>query len=424
MGLKILAELGLDGTGFIRGMHRAEESAHGVLEGIKGFVAGAVGIYTVERAISKTVETATELVNVSQRLGIGPEKLQVLRKAAEDAGTDIEKLSTHFEKLEVARQKALTPGLGGQQSRFAFQQMGVGPEQLRSMGAAQLFMGPMANKMQNTNPADVATVLREIFGKGFGEVLPVLKTDFGELEEELKKTGAIMDTETAVKLKNLGEELSLLGQIITSQLGPAMVKLAEFIYSNILNLGKTTSGAAGFYGAGTAGMGTGKAAGTLLKTAGYGAADIFARVFQGRTAEQSKAYLQGKLGGMGFNVGAARSGAAEAQSPWEARQKQFAEFLDKMAKKAAQVDNPKPPEFHGNPLQIAKKALEVPSDSLTRVGNFLGGSQNALQRLAQRRTDLLQQIAKNTRPGRGHPNAGGAFGNIAGRHSLQVPEVG
>ncbi len=88
-GLKLLAEIGLDSSGFEAGLKRAEGMAHGVAEGIKSFVVQAIGVLTVEQAISKTVETAKELVETSKRLSIAPEQLQVMRQAAKDAGVEL-----------------------------------------------------------------------------------------------------------------------------------------------------------------------------------------------------------------------------------------------------------------------------------------------------------------------------------------------
>ena len=74
-----------------------------------------------------------------------------------------------------------------------------------------------------------------------------------------------------------------------------------------------------------------------------------------------------------------------------------ADFQARMKAEAHALDNPTPPVFTGEPAKLSRKALEVPGDSLTRVGNFLGGSGNAIQRMAAQRTEFLRQIAQNTR---------------------------
>lgn len=406
-GLKLMAELGLDGSGFQAGFNKAKGLAAGVTEGLKGFVVQAVGVATVEEAIRRTVDTAKELVETSERLAIAPEQLQVLRQAAKESNIEFEKLAETFEKIDVARQKALIPGKEGTDARRAFGAAGINMNQLQTMTAAQLFTGPLRQMALNRNPEEIGVIFRELGVKAFGQLIPFLKKDFDGLSAEMKKFGGIMDTETAVKLKMLSDEFSLLTQIITSQLGPALIKFIEVVYAGILKLGGKTAGAAAFYGAGTANMSAGQTAATLLKTAGLGAEDIYARLFKGRTSEQSRAFLREGLTGMGFNVREASAAARAAQAPWEEKLKQFQAMLEEASKKAKELDNPKPPDLSKSavPVKLSNKELLSPTDSLVRIGNFLGSNQNGM-RLAERRTQFLQQIANNTKPRVAPPSSG------------------
>ena len=224
MGLKLIGELGLDGSGFAAGLRKAEGLAHSAGHGIREAIVGIVGIGTIGLAIHKTVESAKELVDASERLGIGVTNLQVLRKAAVDAGAEFGKLEKTFERIDVARHKALTPGQEGAGERRAFAQMGVSPEMLRSQTASQLFMGPMSQAAKGQNQEQLGPLLQQIGLRDFGAMIPVLKTNFKELGESMKKYGGIMDAETAVKLKHLGDEFNLMSQIIVSQLGPASTR--------------------------------------------------------------------------------------------------------------------------------------------------------------------------------------------------------
>ncbi|HEV2350800.1 MAG TPA: hypothetical protein VG028_13245, partial [Terriglobia bacterium] len=130
MALRLMSEVGLDGSGFSTGLNKLESSAHSALSGLKGFFIGAIGVGTVEQAISRTVETAKELVDTSKRLAIAPEQLQVLRQAAKQSGVELEDVAHAFEKIDEARQKAMLPGQEGQQFMGAFKELGIGSEQL------------------------------------------------------------------------------------------------------------------------------------------------------------------------------------------------------------------------------------------------------------------------------------------------------
>jgi hypothetical protein len=421
MGLKLMAELGLDGSGFASGLKRAEGLAHSAGHGIREALVGMVGVGTIGLAIHKTVESAHELVDASERLGIGVTNLQVLRKAAIDAGAEFGKLEKSFERIDVARRKALTPGAEGSDMRRTFARMGISPDMLRSMTASQLFMGPMAQTARSMGQGQFGPLLQELGIRDFGAMIPVLKTNFEELEASMKKYGGIMDAETAVKLKHLSEEFSLLSNVITAHLGPAMVKLAEWIYANILSAGKGVAGASAALGAGTAKMGLGEMLWASLKAAGYGLNAAGARAL-GAPESQTTAWLKAKMAGAGFDVGAMGGASAAAQRPWADRQKAFAAALAKFAELGGHLDNPAGGPYSGDSMKRSVKSLEVPSDSLTRVGNFLGGSQTAIMRLAQQRTQYLRQIAQNTAhlaPGRGAGHVLGA--SMGGMNTVFVP---
>ena len=305
----------------------------------------AVGIYAVEQAISKTVETAKELVNESKRLGLGVEQLQLLRQAAKDSGTDMEKLAGVFEKIDVARQKALSVTGEGMQERRVFAALGINSNQLRTMGASQMLMGPMADLMRNRNPEQYAAAFKEVLGKGFGEVLPILKTNFGELSESMKKLGAIMDTETAVKLSHLKDEFELVSQVIISQLGPALVKLVEILYQGILKLGSKVAGVSAGVGAGTSGMKLSQWPGLLKDMFVGGVTSLIGRVTGLITDEKSKQMLKGLAAAHGYNVSEAVEATDEATKPWTMKLDQFNATLDKWRKEAHDLDNQKQADF-------------------------------------------------------------------------------
>src|ERR1035441_7534707 len=107
MGLKLIGEVALDGSGFERGLNAMAGS-------MKGFIVGAFGLYGVEEMLRKTMDTADELVNKAKRLDVAVEKLQLLKYAAKEGGSELETLAKGFENLDVAREKALSGSKEGQ----------------------------------------------------------------------------------------------------------------------------------------------------------------------------------------------------------------------------------------------------------------------------------------------------------------------
>lgn len=367
-GLKLLAEIGLDGSGFEHGM---EKIGHTATHNLKHLIVGAFGFYGVEQAIHKTIETAEELVNESKRLDITVEQLQVLRRAAKDSGTEMEALAKAFEFVNIARDKIFRGDKGSDKLLKDFARLGVSPAMLKTQSAASLVMGPIGHAVRGSNVADISVQLRELLGKGFGSIIPVLKSDFEELEAKMKKLGVIMDTDTAVKLKLLGEEFSLLSQILVVQLGPALLKFTELIIRGIGKLG----GAAAYWGGGTSDW---------------------------QTSDWLKRWALGPLapivGAKPFSNG---KGLDQMLLHDEEFDKALAELKERLAEEAAKLKNPKPLFGDGGaeiPDKVPKTKTLKDNDALLRVGNFLGSTGNVINHVESRKIQLLTKIAKNTEP--------------------------
>src|ERR1035437_8648863 len=208
MAFEIHGEVSLDGAMFKRGLSDIGGSTTAFL---KNFALGAIGIASVEQAFSKTIESAKELVNESTRLNIGIEKLQVYRQAAEDAGIGLAKMASGLEKLGSARAKALGEGMGGGSKEIAgnqkmFAQLGVSSQMLAGGGSNDEIMRAISDKIKATaNPQDLIEPLKAIFGRAGGALIPMLESNFEELEKKMKSYGAIMESQTAHQLKNLGD---------------------------------------------------------------------------------------------------------------------------------------------------------------------------------------------------------------------------
>ena len=390
-----MAELGLDGSGFEAGFKRAEGLAHGVAHGIKDFVVEAVGIGAIGVAISKTVETAKQLIDTSERLAIAPEQLQVLRQAAKDSNVEFDKMAEAFEKIDIARQRAFSGGPEGMKALRAFGAAGITSDMLHSQTAAQLFTGPLANLARGRNPEEIGVIFRDLGVKAFGGLIPVLKTNFEELGNQMKKMGAIMDTETAVKLKHVGDELGLISQIIASELGPVLLKVTEVLYEGILKLAKLIAQLTGGAGGASSGNTAGRIAlgGAVYITSPLALAIDTVRFLRRHDKDNFQT-----ITGLDLDLKAGRDAANAAQQPWLDKLKQFEAMLEKFRRQAEELNNPKPPDFTtpAEGLKLSKKELETPTDSLVRIGNFFGSSQTVMDKLDTERNRLLQKIEKNT----------------------------
>ena len=413
MGLKLMAEVGLDGSGFERGLHRMVEEA---AASVKNLAVSAFGLYGIEEAISKTVESATSLVNESKRLGIPIEQLQIMSQAAHDAGTDIETLATSMEKLNSLRSRAQGKGPLGTKSeiteaRSILSKFNISAGDSRS--AIDLIMGPIADKVRSSSPDDIVGPLRDALGRGAGALIPTLKTDFGELSDKMHKLGSIIDAETAVKLKALGDNFDLLKNIMAANLGPVLLIVVEGLLQFI---GKIKE--------------VGAYLGVIFSGGAVNAAKDFAKAKRAQitvdsldretaggqfvlTGKAKQDYDKAKAVLDEYNKKQAEAGQAAVEQG-DAWKKMIDDLRQKLADEANALTHPKDiaaaietPADKSNKSHIEK----AQTDSLVRVGNFLGSNGNTISRVDQKKIDLLTKIADNTKP-KGTFDLGGNFFGI------------
>jgi hypothetical protein len=392
MGLNLKGTVELDGAGFERGLHRAGEKAKEFsTDLIKNAAVAAFGIYGVEEAIHKTVETATELVNESKRLDVTVEQLQLLRQAAKDGGTEMGALASAFEKLDLARAKALQ---GDKAALKAFQNLGVSNDALKNQTAATIFTTTLSQSVKSRSVEDLGPALREILGKSFGELIPVLKTDFDELGNSMKKLGGFMDADTAVKLKVMGDKFDLIKNILVIGLGPVLVKFGDALVglTGILKQIKAGGSAAADK------VGWAKTFLSFQKEIGDSVIDFIPKWLGGEHVQNlSDAYF--KL--LGVTPNSATNTVLTAGQAAQSTADEWQKFVAKMNKDLqAEIDalkNPKPRRTAGDdPLNPKSAHLRnIASDALVRVGNFLGANGNTISRVDQRKIDLLAQIARS-----------------------------
>ncbi len=385
-----MAEIGLDGSGFERGLNRIGREAGA---SVRNLAVQAFGIYGVEQAIAKTVETADELVNTSKRLDVTVEQLQLLRQAAKEGGTEMDTLASAFEKLDIARAKALS---GDKTAIAAFAKLGVSQAQLTTQTAATIFTGSLSNAAKSNNVESLAPAFREVLGKGFGELLPVLKTDFDDLGSKMHKLGNIMDAETAVKLKAMSDQFEILSTVAAVRLGPVLVQLGVWILQAVGGLKQL----AAFLGA-VANQGARKGIGAISKATNDSVIDLLPDFLAKPLKKGSDAYYKTLFGVDPDEADKLLTQGGDAANDAGKEWKDMMDKLDAQLKAAAdELNHPKPiiPDITGEAgkAKSPRSFAAAASDSLVRVGNFLNSNGNTISRVDQRKIDLLTKIAKNT----------------------------
>jgi hypothetical protein len=269
---------------------------------------------------------------------------------------------------------ALGIGQKAAEMRASMSQIGVSGNMLKTMGAGEIIFGAIAQKIRGLDPQTVAGPMRQIFNRGFGEMVPMIKQDLDALGQQMSTLGLIIDTETAAKLKILNNEFTLISNFIVASLAPALVQFGMGLiraivaikgYSDYLDKFRQQNYSKDFGG-------------------GFKMWWDQIRASELRLVNPSSPWLKK------FD---AKSVKALESSSVPADEAALKKFQDDMAKLIVDLKNPKPTsDFAATP---AMRALySVPMDSLVRVGNFLGTGKDKLADLANEQVRLQRQMVE------------------------------
>ncbi len=365
MGLRLTGEVALDGSGFEAGLNRVEKAGMHAFGRLKEAAVAAFGVYGIEEAIRKTVEFADKMADTATRLGIGVEALQELGFAAKQSGSDLEALTGFIEKLNTAR---IDPKKLGSFGKF-----GISQSDLQSLAAEDL-IGKISQSVRGRNPQEFIGSLKDVGGKGAGNLIPMLKEDIDAVREAARNAGAVMRTEQIASMKVAIDQIHLLSQVILAQLAPAVVFLAE----TFAMLTRRAQDAGSFWGDVTTNLGQIDKKGWMevlkntINPLNWFKDDPFERAF-------------------------AQAGARSAARLQEGDD----DFENRIAALAKALSNPQHPDFESvmpEPKEKRAARAKEASDSLIKVGNFLGQSRDPISSIEVQQLEMLRKIEYNTRP--------------------------
>ena len=235
----LMASLGLDGSNYAKGMDTAEARVkrfshkfkHAIGEGKQEMLdffgekaAGLVGIVAIEELVRRTMEYASAVDNASKRIGISTTAYQEQAFALKETGGSAEYLTTWYEKLAEAREKALGGTEEAEKMRATFRALGVNVSDLESKKTNEEITKMIGVKVKMSGMAmeDITPMMREIGGRGAGEMATAMQQGLDELAEEAQKLGQVMSQEDVKALHEAEESFKELGQSIMVLVAPAV----------------------------------------------------------------------------------------------------------------------------------------------------------------------------------------------------------
>lgn len=152
----------------------------------------------------------SELDDMSQRTGVGADRLSELAHAAKMSGTDLATVEGGIKKT----QKAITEAAAGNKTaRATFRELGLSAEQLQYMAPDDQFYA-IANALKDIpDPSVRAAKAMEVFGKSGTDLLPLMISDIDELKQEARDLGLTMSNDDASAAAALGDAIDKAGGV-------------------------------------------------------------------------------------------------------------------------------------------------------------------------------------------------------------------
>jgi hypothetical protein len=348
--LKLVGELGLDSTGFNRGLASAESRAQKFSGGLRSALGGAFSIAAITAFAKSTIDAVSKIADMSKELNVSSESLQEMEYAAKLSGSSVDAIATAFRGLSKARAEALKdPNSNAGQ---VFKAMGIGAAELQSNSIEKTFRR-IADVVKTTDfGANEIAMIAEVLGRSGQELIPVFRNGLSEAGDEARKLGIIMKDDVVQQIDAAGDSIDRL----IKRLRVPMASAIGFVARALRDLWDVQD----------------------MTVGGLGAA-IGSMMGGGNGIEGFKAHITDIM---------------------DRRQQE-----DDQVKKA--VENPEkrkqaPFDFAGKPIQEqAGRVAQIPSDQFQRIGAFTGTSAMAGQReLAYRQLTVLEKLREDlTRTG-------------------------
>lgn len=195
--------------------------AKGVSMVADAFMSAGRAAASYAAGVANAVDQTNDL---AQRLGMGVESLQALQMAAKLSGVD--DVTGALQKLTVAIGNAAESG-----KTDAFTRLGLDFEALQAMSPEEQFRAVQAAIAALPTPAERAAAAVAIFGKSGVELLPLMSQNLAEVEERMRRLGAIVGTDQIEAIGGMNDALDMVRATFDGIIGTVVGNLAPIVES-------------------------------------------------------------------------------------------------------------------------------------------------------------------------------------------------
>jgi hypothetical protein len=242
--------------------------AKGVSMAANAFMSASRAALSYAASAANAVDQTNDL---AQRLGMSVESLQALQMAAKLSGVD--DATGALQKLTVAIGNAAESG-----KTEAFTKLGLDFQALQSMAPEEQFKAIQSAIAGLATPAERAAAAVAIFGKAGVELLPLMSQNLEEIEQRMRRLGAIVGTDQVEAIGSMNDSLDMVKASFDGIAATVLGNLApvvESLTNEILSMVESFNSVSGSGGEGIA---------NTITDALLDIADYFAGIFDNAVA--------------------------------------------------------------------------------------------------------------------------------------------
>jgi hypothetical protein len=358
-GLRLVAELGGDGSGFQAMMNRANMSAKNfgsqTMAPLKNLIAGAFTIGAITALSRKTVEFASHLRDISDALRVNVEWFQKRANAAKVAGGSEDDLFKFIDVMGKSRSAAVQKPEG--EEAKTFQRLGFSSAEIQNLNT-MAFFDRIVKAFGEGATAQTSVDVEKVGGKSARNLLAAFSDQF-------RSDTKVMSEQMVDELDKIGDQFTIFGNLLMIQFAPAILVAANAVRKFLSYIPQFATGLAAGHSAAKAG-----AAEDLKK--GLPLASRMANV------------LENLWKGFQHGVVSEEADQKDAEDQSKAAEVKALALRKKREGSA--------PGFE--PLDLEEKKARgpaLPTDALVGIGNFLGRNPSLVNNIASQQLQVARQ---------------------------------
>lgn len=195
--------------------------ASGAMAASRALASASKSALSFAASVASSVDSMNDL---AARTGMGVEQLQAFQLAAKLSGVD--DVTGAVQKLGVAIGQAAESG-----KTEAFTKLGLNFQELQAMAPEQQFQAIQQAIAALPTPAERAAAAVAIFGKSGVELLPLMSQNLAEIEERMRRLGAIVSADQVEAIGSMNDALDMVKATLDGIVGQVIGNLAPVVES-------------------------------------------------------------------------------------------------------------------------------------------------------------------------------------------------